>query len=186
VFIDVMKKIHVTLAILHFRIWKSLFGFQNANRLLFSIDKQAVIPILRNNGASVGEHCDIESPLVIHNCDNYRNLVVGSDCHIGKNVLLDLRHRVILEASCTISMGTTIVTHMDVGKSDLQMLGFRKKQGGVLLEKGCYIGANATILHGVTIGSRAIVGAGSVVTKSVSPFTMVGGVPARYIRKIPH
>ncbi|UCF70164.1 MAG: acyltransferase [candidate division WOR-3 bacterium] len=179
-----MKRIHVIMSIYHFQIWRSLFGFQNANRLLISINKQAVIPILRNNGASIDANCDIESPLIIHNCDNYRNLVVGPDCHIGKNVFLDLKHRVILEASCTISMGTTIVTHIDVGKSDLQVLGFRKKGGGVLFKKGCYIGANVTILHGVTIGSRAIVGAGSVVTRSVSPLTVVGGVPAQYIRKI--
>jgi acetyltransferase-like isoleucine patch superfamily enzyme len=47
-----------------------------------------------------------------------------------------------------------------------------------------WIGANATILPGVTIGEGAIVAAGAVVTKDVAPRNMVGGVPARFIKTI--
>jgi dTDP-4-amino-4,6-dideoxygalactose transaminase/acetyltransferase-like isoleucine patch superfamily enzyme len=53
-----------------------------------------------------------------------------------------------------------------------------------LVKRGASIGSNATILCGVTIGERAIVGAGSVVTRDVPPETIVAGVPARVIRKI--
>ena len=45
-----------------------------------------------------------------------------------------------------------------------------------------WIGMNATVLGGVTIGEGAVVAAGSVVTKDVPPFTVVGGVPARPIK----
>jgi acetyltransferase-like isoleucine patch superfamily enzyme len=48
-----------------------------------------------------------------------------------------------------------------------------------------WIGANVIILKGVTIGEGAIVGAGSVVTKDVPPYTIVAGNPARIIREIP-
>lgn len=54
----------------------------------------------------------------------------------------------------------------------------------VHLKKGCWIGANATILPGVTIGEHSVVGAGSVVTKSVPPNTVVAGVPAKIIKRI--
>ncbi len=54
----------------------------------------------------------------------------------------------------------------------------------ILVKRGASIGSNATILCGVTIGERAIVGAGSVVTHDVPPNTIVAGVPARLIRKI--
>ena len=47
-----------------------------------------------------------------------------------------------------------------------------------------WVGANATILPGVTIGDGAIVAAGAVVTKDVAPRTVVGGVPAKVIKTI--
>ena len=53
-----------------------------------------------------------------------------------------------------------------------------------LIKRGASIGSNATILCGVTIGERAIIGAGSVVTHDVPPDVIVAGVPARNIRKI--
>jgi acetyltransferase-like isoleucine patch superfamily enzyme len=52
------------------------------------------------------------------------------------------------------------------------------------VRRGASIGSNATILCGVTIGEGAIVGAGSVVTKDVPPWTIVAGSPARILRKV--
>jgi acetyltransferase-like isoleucine patch superfamily enzyme len=54
-----------------------------------------------------------------------------------------------------------------------------------LVKKGASIGSSATILCGVTIGERAIVGAGSVVTKDVPPDAVVAGNPARVLRRTP-
>jgi acetyltransferase-like isoleucine patch superfamily enzyme len=53
-----------------------------------------------------------------------------------------------------------------------------------LVKTGASIGSSATILCGVTIGEGAIVGAGAVVTKSVEPYTVVAGNPARLLRRI--
>ncbi len=53
-----------------------------------------------------------------------------------------------------------------------------------LIKKGASVGSNATILCGITVGEGAIVGAGSVVTKDVPPYTIVAGNPARVLRKI--
>ena len=53
-----------------------------------------------------------------------------------------------------------------------------------LVKRGASIGTSATILCGVTIGERAIVGAGSVVTKDVPPGVIVAGVPARIIKRL--
>lgn len=55
-----------------------------------------------------------------------------------------------------------------------------------LVEKRASIGTNSTILCGIRIGEGAIIGAGSVVTKDVAPFTVVAGNPAKLIRKIEH
>jgi acetyltransferase-like isoleucine patch superfamily enzyme len=53
------------------------------------------------------------------------------------------------------------------------------------VKAGASIGTNATVLAGVTIGEGAIIGAGAVVTKDVEPHTIVAGVPARIVRRLP-
>jgi len=53
------------------------------------------------------------------------------------------------------------------------------------VKRGASIGSGATLLCGITIGEKALVGAGSVVTKDVPPFTVVAGNPARVIKKLP-
>ena len=54
----------------------------------------------------------------------------------------------------------------------------------IVLGKNVWVGSNSTILQGVTIGDNAVVGAGAVVTKDVAADTVVGGVPARFIKRI--
>lgn len=169
---------------LKFFLRKLLLGFSNANLSLQSSDKRALIPILKKFGASIGENCDIESPLVFHNCKDYKNLSIGNECHIGKAVFIDLKAPVTIEDSVTISMGTSIITHLDVGNSLLAGEKYPLQKDQVIFKRGCYIGANATILHGVTIGENSMVGAGAVVVADVPSFSVVGGVPARIIKKL--
>ncbi len=54
----------------------------------------------------------------------------------------------------------------------------------IVIGKNVWIGANSTVCPGVTIGDGAIVAAGAVVTKDVAPNTIVGGVPARYLKDV--
>jgi acetyltransferase-like isoleucine patch superfamily enzyme len=56
--------------------------------------------------------------------------------------------------------------------------------GPISIGDDAWIGANATILHGVTIGEHAAIAAGAVVNQAVEPFTLVGGVPAKLIRNL--
>lgn len=54
----------------------------------------------------------------------------------------------------------------------------------VILHEGCWIGANSLLLPGVEIGFHSIIGAGSVVTKNIPPYTIAAGNPARVIKKL--
>jgi len=55
--------------------------------------------------------------------------------------------------------------------------------GGITVNKNVWIGANSVVLQNVTIGEGAVVASGSVVTKDVEPYTIVGGIPAKFIKK---
>jgi acetyltransferase-like isoleucine patch superfamily enzyme len=144
-----------------------------------------LIPILRKNGASIGAECDIESPLILHGCANgYSNLEIGNKCHLGKEVFIDLSAPVVIGDCATISMRSLIISHLDVGNSNLQKYGWKRKTASCVLAKGCYLGAGAVLLPGVTVGECAFVGAGSIVTSNVQPWTLVVGVPAKLERRL--
>ena len=57
------------------------------------------------------------------------------------------------------------------------------KKQFVLIEDDCWIASNVVILSGVTIGKGSVVAAGAVVTESIEPYSIVGGVPAKLIKK---
>ena len=62
---------------------------------------------------------------------------------------------------------------------------FAGSGGPVTIQDWVYIGTRVTILPGVTIGEGAVIASGAVVTKDVAPWTMVGGVPAKFIKNRP-
>ena len=99
-------------------------------------------------------------------------------------MLIDLASGVSIADRVTVSMGTHLISHIDVGSSALSRLGFERQAAPVRLGADVYVGAGAIILHGVTIGSRSVVGAGAVVTRDVPPGSVVVGVPARVARHI--
>lgn len=90
------------------------------------------------------------------------------EIHIGKNV--------------AIGPGTVIrAANHRFDRRDRPIMLQGHERGAVTIEEDVWIGANCVILPGVNIGKGAVVGAGAVVTRSVAPFTVVGGVPARPI-----
>jgi len=112
-------------------------------------------------------------------------LVIGRECFVGDETLIDLYDRVILEDEVTIAQRVTVLTHLNVGyKNHPLQKYFPKIAKPVIFKKGSVVSASSTILPGVTIGEHSFVAAGSVVTKDVPAHTLVGGVPAKEIRKL--
>lgn len=152
-------------------------GIEAISRRLLLADRCE--SLLRLFGASVGEECVLHGPLVIHNATgNYENLSIGRNVHVGRMVILDLAERLTIEDEATVSMGATILTHADVGERPLAQI-YPRQARPTRIGSGAWIGANAVILPGSDVGSRAVVGAGAVVRESVRDDEAVGGVPAR-------
>jgi maltose O-acetyltransferase len=144
---------------------------------------------LRKYGARIGEDVRFRSPLVIHNSDTaagryYKKLEVGTHCYFGRELFLDLQDRIVIEDHVTVSHRVMILTHTDAGTSPLKDHVIPTTNAPVIIRSGAYIGANVTILQGVEIGRSSVVGAGSLVTRSVPPGTVVVGVPARPIKSL--
>ena len=109
------------------------------------------------------------------------NFTVGDHCFINRGCYLDLEGRIVVGDHVTIGHGATMITTAHAVGSAGHRSG-AMSTASIALEDGCWVGANATILPGVTVGRGAVVAAGAVVTTTVPPNTIVGGVPARSIR----
>lgn len=103
-----------------------------------------------------------------------------ADPRPGKNGSIIIENDVMLGAGIHIYVANHIY---DRNESNIIEQGHHEAKT-VHLKEGCWIGANVTILPGVTIGNNAVVGAGSIVTKSVPDRTVYAGNPAKLIKKI--
>jgi len=158
-------------------------GFDFANSFLQGVDKYSIQLILKKNGASIGDNCDIETGLIFHNCTSYSNLYIGNNCHIGKSCFFDLRDIIKIKDNCVISMRSIFVTHVDMNKSKLRDY-YPAKQKQIIIERNTFIGANSTLLMGVVVEENSIVAANALVINKVKSYTMVGGIPAKLIKTI--
>lgn len=111
----------------------------------------------------------------------------GKNIHIGKNVFINSGCR--FQDQGGIFIGDDVLIGHNVVLATLNH-GFAPEDRGttypapIYIGRAVWIGANATVLQGVTIGESAVIGAGAVVTKDVPSNTVVGGVPAKVIKEI--
>lgn len=141
----------------------------------------------------VGKDCLVRSGVVFER--ERTRLSIGDRCFIGKGVI-SVAEEIEIGDDVLISWGVTITDHnshslkFSERQDDVVDWHGRNKNwtgvkvGKVVIQNKAWIGFNAIVLKGVTIGEGAIVGAGSVVSKDVPPFTIVAGNPARIVREL--
>lgn len=147
------------------------------------------INVLKLLGATIGKSVNIEADIFFHMQtpeSSFRHLFIADNVYIGPRSFIDLSEKVIIEKDAAISMNCCILTHQDPGSLKKRPMAeyYPKKLSPVLIREGAYIGSNAVILAGIEIGKMSVVGAGAVVTKNVPSFTVIGGIPAKFIKKL--
>lgn len=125
-------------------------------------------------GISIGKGSTFHTGTVFYETEN---ISIGKDTIIGEGVVLDGRDRISIGDHVDIASEVMIYN----SEHDVHDPEFRAVSEPVIINDYAFIGPRAIILPGVTIGKGAVVGAGAVVTKNVSDFAIVGGVPAKVI-----
>lgn len=111
----------------------------------------------------------------------------GRNIHIGRNVFINAGCQFQDHGGVTLGDGTLVGHNVVFATLNHVLDPARRAEmipAPIVVGRNVWIGSNATILQGVTIGDGAVVAAGAVVTRDVEPRTIVGGVPARMIRRI--
>lgn len=119
----------------------------------------------------VGNNVSINYRCILNDCNS---IIIGNDVLIAPGVQINT-------ASHPIQLSERLTPDWKPTSGEYRWRTYAKP---IIIGDGCWIGANATIIGGITIGDGAVVAAGAVVTKDVEPFTLVGGVPASIIKRL--
>lgn len=137
------------------------------------------------NGATIGNHskiwhfCHVMQAQIGENCNLGQNVFVANNVVLGNNVKVQNNVSIYEGVCCEedVFIGPSAVfTNVINPRSFIERKNEYRK---TVVKKGASIGANATIVCGVTIGEYAFIGAGAVITKDVLPFALMKGNPAR-------
>lgn len=104
---------------------------------------------------------------------------LGNNIFINNNLKCVARGGITIEDGVMIAPGVTILTVNHDLKDHCILIPIP-----VTIKKNAWIGADVTICPGVVVGEGAVIGAGAVVTKDVRPYTVVAGIPAKFIKNI--
>lgn len=151
------------------------------------------INLKNENYIVVGNNCNIgdNSHLLCYNKyldqEFSPKLEIGDNFHATRQLTIQCCNEVQIGKNVLIGSNVFIIDYNHGGyipNEDKGYIGNRLESKRIIIEDNTWIGQNAIILPGVTIGKGAIVGAGAVVTKNVPPYSVVGGNPARIIKNV--
>jgi UDP-2-acetamido-3-amino-2,3-dideoxy-glucuronate N-acetyltransferase len=150
----------------------------------YSVHPSAII----DDGAQIGEESRVWH--FTHVCAGAR---IGKDVSLGQNVFIG--NQVVIGDNCKIQNNVSVYDNVTLEEgvfcgpsmvftnvyNPRSLIERKNEYRNTLVKKGATLGANCTIVCGVTIGEFAFVGAGTVVNKDVKPYALIVGVPARQI-----
>ncbi len=131
-------------------------------------------------GCTIGDNTKVGTFVEIQ-----KNAVIGNNCKISSHTFIC--EGVNIEDNVFIGHNVTFINDKfprATAEDGSMQTENDWKVVETFVKKGASVGSSATVLCGITIGENSIIGAGAVVTKDVPPNTIVGGVPAKFIKNI--
>jgi len=177
-------RLPIKLLIVNHRKIKKFFFYLNkiylGNNTLIS--KSASIKNINGGSIIIGNNCIVLEGVLIH--------TYGGNIHIGNNCSFNPYCVIYGHGNLTIGNEVRIATHSiiipanhDYSDINKPIMYQKENRTGIIIEDDVWIGANVKILDGIVIGTGCVIGAGSVVDKSVPPYSVITGVPAKIINK---
>ncbi len=161
--------------------YKMLYGKRIQLKPVNSIKGTLKIELAENGKCSIGEFLMCSGPTYIK-CSKNSELKIGGHLFLNHNCSITCNEQIIIGDDCNIANNVVIVDHDHIMTAD-GVLG-DTLSAPVEIGNKVWIGANAVILKGITIGDGAVIAAGAVVNKDIPSHEVWGGVPVKFIRKL--
>lgn len=168
-----------------------ILGISFIVRYLRNPNPQLTVRLLRAFGARIGNRTTFKRSLILDNTyedenskGDFSNIKIGDNCYIGDCVYLDLSNEISIENNVVISGQVSIITHADCNRCAYLAKKFPRQCQPVRICNGAWIGFQATILSGATIGSQSVIAAKSLVKEEIEPKRLYAGIPAKKIRDL--
>lgn len=162
---------------------KNLLARLNATNITDSATRDA---LLRQMLGSIGKYSSID---INFHCECGKHIFIGDKVIINMNctlfpilIILSSKNVQLYTATHPINANERFVNDWDERSGDLF---FRTKALPITIEDNVWIGGGTIVLPGITIGRNSVIGAGSVVTKSIPTYSVAVGNPCRVIRELP-
>lgn len=160
--------------------WLRLAGMKIGKGTYFS-----KITVTWPHQVKIGDNCRLEHNIYFHYDGIYSNgqsICIGNNVFVGNNTEFNISDKIIIGNNCLIASGCRFIDHNHGYEKKYLIRNQIAPKQGINIESDVWLGCNVIILKGVSIGEGVVVAAGSVVTKSIPPYEIWGGVPAKKIK----
>jgi galactoside O-acetyltransferase len=189
-FIKKILQLFTSLYVWFFSIIPTSFGVlmrYYSYRLLFKqcgyIHIETGVTIVGFRNIELGNNISFNKNSYLYS-DDGGTITIRDNCSFNSNTMINATPgKILIGEGCAIGPNTVLrASNHTYHRKDIPIKKQAQIYGEIILEKDVWVGANCVILTNTKIGQGAVVGAGSVVTKDVIPYSVVAGVPAKIIK----
>ena len=181
-----MKKILIALYNIFCLTFYRLFGLKIAVSSYIGFGKH----LSKCRYIKIGKNCRIRRNVTLNCYNKYNNqklspkLLIGNNVYINSNFIGLISTNIIIEDNVTIGPNVSLISHSHgLDPNTKSYIDNDLDIAPIKLKDGCWLGDKVIVLPGVTIGKKSIIGAGSVVTKSIDDYCIAVGNPCRVIKR---